>query len=146
MGSGQLLPYDTLDISEEALCEFRFCKGVFDEASHGVHTHPYRLPEPNPGKHKWSGAKEGKRWGKAGNKPMKLSHIHFSSHQGAALTYSSSISFGVCISNSKLLPPGEKGEEDVTSFLQLAKPPRSTYTLSCPNEGTQSHNPGLLHN
>lgn len=105
----------------EYFCEFRFCKGVFDEASHGVHTHPYRLPEPNPGKHKWSGAKEGKRWGKAGNKPTKLSHIHFSSYQGAALTYSSSISFGVCISNSKLLPPGGKGEEDVTSFLQLAK-------------------------
>lgn len=96
----------------------RACKGVFAEASQdanphkGVHTPPHRLLQPNPGKLKWSRAKECKRWGKAGNEPMKLSHIQFSSHWAAVLTCSSTVSFDVCISSSKLLPPGEKGEED----------------------------------
>lgn len=38
--------------------------------------------------------------------------VHFSSHQTATLAYSSSVSFGICISSSKLLPPDEKGKED----------------------------------
>lgn len=114
-------------------------------------TPPCSLPAMNSGTHKRSGAEGGKRWGKAGPEPPKLSHS-CSSHWAAVLTYASSISSGVCISSRKLLPPGEKGRRwrrpgrcYKTSFLQLIKPPRTTYILSPPNEGTQSQNPVLLY-
>lgn len=127
------------------------CRGAFDEASQdalpcvGAHL-PAAFLQWIQERISAVGLKEAK-----GGERLALNHS-CSSHWAAVLTYASSISSGVCISSRKLLPPGEKGRRwrrpgrcYKTSFLQLIKPPRTTYILSPPNEGTQSQNPVLLY-